>query len=486
MNKFTRIFLFFTFGTVLLISVYAFSPMSFTDNVARKTNDKFISSNLMTDKRKAESEILLGQTKYYQAIMKGNHLKIVESTEPALSGGTPDVTFEVTRETCDTLGVYYDNVDEQGNILPSGMIRLIGRYWKEGEAFKVRLTAKRMGIPLLADLGSSRPITIRESSNIASVVVEVKPPSELGTVDNTVTDVFGKSINIDDLIIKYAGENGIPPQLIKAQMDQESSFQPKWRYEPFKDAATDSGDNIFKNNMFLITQNSMGGPFPTSHENVQDTDYMHTQVKISKYLIDHWFSIYVQRGGANAPDVILGSTGDPYDLTQRWNDKWQKSLKKVKNPKEVAHNYVESLITDPTQFPGNDFDRLAQTRIWSSYGFTQLLYAMAITDGKFNKETDGRYAPTGTQYMDKKNASKYPEMLNEEDILMPRYCDRLLRNLNLLFPGRIPESEWKGKRGGVTYEGFEACWKASLYYYNTDPKYARDVWSKAQNYLPQQ
>lgn len=327
---------------------------------------------------------------------------------------------------------------------------------------------------------------IRETSQIASIVIEVERPSELGTADNTITDVFGKSINIDDLIIKYAGENGIPPQLIKGQMVQESSFEPQCRYEPFQDAQTDTDDEIFQDNKFVMTDNSTGGGFPTNHTNVQPIDYNRTQIKISKYLVDNWFSKCVRHGAtANDPDVIVGSESKPYNLTAKWIAQWNLLKGKVKNPKEAAHNYVKGLVTDATQFPGSAFNRLAQTRIVTSYGFTQLLYTMAITDGKFNKETDGRYAPTGTQYMHKTDASKYPEMLNEEDVLMPRYCDRLLRNLNLLFPGRIPESEWKGKRRGVIYEGFEACWKASLYFYNSGAGYADQVWSKAQNYLPE-
>ncbi len=388
MNKFTRLFLFLTFGTVLLIGVYSFSPLS-SDANSSKTSDKLSTSRIMVDKNKSEFEILLGQTKYYQAVMDDNWLKIIESTEPVLNGGTSDVAFEVTKETRDTLGVYYDNMDDDGNILPSGMIKLVGRYWKEGESFKVRLTAKRIGAPLLAQIGHSQLAEIRESGGVTSIVVEVERPSELGTADNTITDVFGKSINIDDLIIKYAGENGIPPQLIKAQMDQESSFEPKWRYEPFQDAQKTLKDAIFQNDKFVMTENSTGGAFPTNHTNVQPVDYNRTQIKISQYLVDNWFSIYVQRGGTNAPDVILGSESDKTDnFTAKWEAKWKEEIiLKAKNPKDLAHDFVKSLITDTKIDLGKRYDRLAQTRIVTSYGFTQMFYPTAITDGKFNKET---------------------------------------------------------------------------------------------------
>jgi hypothetical protein len=217
-------------------------------------------------------------------------------------------------------------------------------------------------------------------------------------------------------------------------------------------------------------------------------------LQISSYVVDdaNWFPKYVRRGETeNDPDIIIGSKY----FTQRWKENWDYNrANKVNKAKDVAHAYVKGLITDAMKYPGKGFDRLAQTRIVSSYGFIQLLYTMAITDGKFYKETDNRYFPTGTQYMDKTNVSKYPEMLNEQDISMPRYSDRLLRNLNFLFPGRIPQSEWRGKRvekndeGEIIntyfFDGFEANWKGSLYFYNPSPGYPDEVWNKAQNYLP--
>ncbi len=455
---------------------------------------------------KREHTILLGQTKYYYAIQDPNNsngLIIKETTtSPPVLGpeGRPDVTFDdpVAAPGSEKNPVYWEDqypiYDSENNFegsekVPDGMIRVIGRYWKQDTAYKVRLHAVNL------DDGSE-----------GAIEITVKKPAVLGHPDvsvaarnSVVTDVSGvygtPNLNLDDLIIKYAGENGIPPQLIKGQMEQEcldpetGQFEPVWRYEPFQDAQRRINDPIFQNNEFVITDNSLGGPFPSNHTNVQPMDYNRTKVRISEYLTGkNWFSVYVQRGEtANDPNIILGSESWPYYLTQKWKERWDyNSAHKVEKPKDDAHNYIKALITDPSQFPGSDFDRLAQTRIWTSYGFTQMLYATAITDGKFNPETEERYAPTGTHYMDKTNVSDYPEMLNEQDTLMPRYCDLLLKNLKKLFTDKpqIPESQWKGNRGKNAYDGFEANWKASLHLYNKRANYPDEVWSKAQKYLP--
>jgi hypothetical protein len=425
-----------------------------------------------------KATIMLGETKYYYATMGNGRLSIHETTEPQTNSALGSVMLYTYMENdSDRDPIYGDYLDSDGNDLPWGVVRLIGRYWEDGKPHKTILEAYD---------------TITGVWN--STEIEVKKPAKLGNSHSTVTDVFGTfgnpNLNLDSLIIKYAGENGIPPQLIKGQMEQEcldpstGQFEPQWRYEPFQDAKTNANDEIFRNNQFVITDNSTGGSFPSTHTNVQPVDYNRTQVKISKYLIDNWFSKYVQRGKIDKePDVIIGSKG----LTQEWEIAWDKFRRdqKTLSPKEAAHNFVKALVTDATKRPGKAFDRLAQTRIMTSYGFTQLMYTLAITDGKFNAETDGRYAPTKTQYMDKTDASRYPEMLNEQNILMPRYCDRLLRNLKKLFPpGRIPAYMWETERGG---KGFEANWKVSLQYYNKGRSgYGDEVWSKAQHYLPQQ
>ena len=130
------------------------------------------------------------------------------------------------------------------------------------------------------------------------------------------------------------------------------------------------------------------------------------------------------------------------------------------------------------------YDRVAQTRIVTSYAFAQVMYSMAIdVDGRYFKETDGRYFPTGTQYMDKLDPHRFPELLNEQNTFMPIYCDRLLRNLNWLFTHPIPASQWSTTKVGAR-RGYEANWEASLGYYNGKSGYAADVMLRSNKYSP--
>lgn len=432
---------------------------------------------------KSGHTILLGQTKYYEALYDQNDpskLDIKELSDPGQADADRvNAKFLVSRIKGKRLGVYWEYRDQNGNPLPYGLIRLVGRYWQQDISYEIGLTTST-------------------GTATGSIDIEVMKPSKLGDTYNRVVDVFGNRLNLDSLIIVYAGANGIPPQLIKGQMEVESQFKPAWRYEAFQDANTPLNSSIFQDNKFVITGNGMGPNFPPpghSTSAVAPTFYNNKGINISQYLIDNWDNYVAVGKTPDAPNIILGAENKPFFFDKTWKMKWDQIKHKVSHPRDVADNYIKSLITDQSTNLGKMFVRLAQTRIFTSYGFEQLLYTMAITDGRFYKETDGRYAPTGTQYMDKSDPSDYPEKLNEENFLMPRYSDRLLRNLNFLFPGLIPDSQWKGtlnirnKKGQIIktydFDGFEANWKGSLYYYNQGSDYADEVWSDAQKFLPQ-
>jgi hypothetical protein len=46
-----------------------------------------------------------------------------------------------------------------------------------------------------------------------------------------------------------------------------------------------------------------------------------------------------------------------------------------------------------------------------------LPFGRLFADSRFFKETDGRYAPTGTCYVDQNDKHMFPEKLNEQDFL---------------------------------------------------------------------
>ena len=431
--------------------------------------------------------ILLGETKYYYAKKKDGKLQIIETTNSKLPTGnnvvadasvwssTPVAISQSDKPNAGKrLGVYWETQkpipdDTNQTPLSAGMIRLVGRYWSKDSVYDVTLNASYQGLT-------------------ASIVVEVKKPGKLGSrVNGTVKDVFGHDISLNDSIYKYAGDNGIPPQIIKGQMLKESSFRPVWRYEPFQDVSIQGNhfyDYFSEGLPFVVTETTMGsGDSPTLHTNEKPGEYLKDPTKIATYTVKHWWDQYVQRGSGSTPDRILGSK----DLSSRWKTLYEEIKKDdTKNLNDSAarleaHNDLKDQIQDVKTPLGKSFDIIAQTRKVTSYGFTQMMYTTAAVDS-FYKETDGRYASTGTPYVDQQNTSEFPEKLNEIDFSMPRYSDFLLKCLNFQFTGRIPFFQWIGKSQTL---GFDANWKAALQKYNPgESTYAGVVLGNSKTFYP--
>ncbi|HKZ39934.1 MAG TPA: hypothetical protein VJ044_03180, partial [Candidatus Hodarchaeales archaeon] len=321
-----------------------------------------------------------------------------------------------------------------------------------------------------------------------------------------IKDVFADpngnpNLNLDSLIVKYAGENGIPPQLVKGQIEQESSFRPAWRYEPMKDLdyQTRFKERFFADGLPFVktTTHALGtGDLPSNHSYVspEQYDYSDPPKTIGGYFAANW-SKYRKRGKNGEPDSILASA----ELTRRFKELYKAPAKlnrvNIENAKQSAYNELGKELLAGKTLLAQQYHRIAQTRTVTSYGVVQLMYTMTIDKGgTFNAETGDRYALTGTQYMDKLDEHEFPEKLNEHGTTMPIYSDRLLRNLNLILAGaRIPPSQWTGSRVTThhdgtkitkTFDGFEANWKASLYYFNPGGNYGNEVVQKSQAYLP--
>ncbi len=442
------------------------------------------------------SQILLGETKYYYARKdESGNLIIEETTNPDIGTGLATVIMEdpvIAGDAVnnDKIGVYWDYFRPDGSSLDNGVIRLIGRYWKQDTTYKVRLRA------VLQSDGSS-----------ASVEIMVKKPDVLGDKNlspaarhSIVKDVFNNDVNLDSLILRYAGANGIPPQLIKGQMEKECMnphtmvFEPVWRYEPMKDLEYQQkekwSERFFPNASPFVKSSDYPrgtGDWPYDaqprHSNVFDTAYNSTAVTIGSYLAENWDK-YKKKGALGKPDTILRGI----DLSRRLEELYKPPTKlngiSDRQAKQSAYATLGKELNDAETKLAQKYDLMAQTRIVTSYGFAQVMYSMAIDDdGKYFKETDGRYFPTGTPYMEKLNSHRYPEMLNEQNTFMPIYCDRLLRNLNKLFPLPVPASQWFTTKVGQR-RGYEANWQASLRYYNGKPEYAGDVMLRSTKYSP--
>ncbi len=419
-------------------------------------------------------DILLGQTKYYWAESDPTDDKrlIINESETIPDTSTQpnalEANFSVTKDNNDDkLGVYYEYKDSTGTAIDSTMfIRFIGRYWTPTKDYKVHLYATALD---------------RRQGDIA---IEVKKPSKLGNSHPTVRDVFNNRCNLDSLIIKYAGENGIPPQLIKGQIERETHFNPDWRYEPAQDFSYQSpsiNTTVFPTNapFWKTIENPKAESWPYSHTHVTPTSYIDSVISIGAYIAgdNNTFSKY----RIINTDSIMGFK----DLTDK--------LRKIKlyyqreealeldDARKAAYDSLGREIKDTSDDIGKEYNIIAQTRIVSSYGFVQMMYTTAFGTS-FGVETNNRYGTTGTIYMARMDSTLYPEKLNEIDYAMPRYCDFLLTKLNSLFPSLIPESQWSTTNN---CNGFEACWKKAIQKYNPrDVTYSTGVMNNSKNYLP--
>lgn len=298
-----------------------------------------------------------------------------------------------------------------------------------------------------------------------------------------IEDVFGNNVNLDDIIIKYAGENGIPPQMIKGHIEKETLFKNVWRYEPFEDIyiqdrpkkkvgiVTNKDGTLLP---FVVSEAGMGGDFPTGHTNVSPTDYQRAPLKITHFLEDH-LERYVNRSKL----LVIGRQEYTQPLTSDLRLIYKEVLALGYKGKD-ARNFAIEVMKAKFHWEeyGDDYNNLyAQTRISASYGLTQMLYTTAICT-KFT-QTGSRYAPANSLFMKRSDGSSPPEKLNEINYLFPRYVDLMLQRLWTVLgkPASIPDHDWS--------MGFEEAWRRAFQMHNPfEAGYGQRVISLSQKYLP--
>jgi hypothetical protein len=411
------------------------------------------------------SDILLGETKYYTAKPdpdQFSNLIITESSSPKLGDGDKRVKFEDPQIADDAvnnekIGVYWDYLKSDGKGLDSGVVRVIGRYWKQDTTYKVKLHA------VLKELG-------REGA----VEIEVKKPAKLHDATvfskpyNTTQNIRGESLDIDALCIEYGGKIGIPPQVIKGQMFQESDhtgdrFNPSYRYEPWQDYDfvynnKQENSDAYMKQPFWVTGESPnpmgeGKDVPRDHQNVKPIYYPTEPISIADYAFQHWDEYCSQSSNTIIDSPPLTKTYREY--LEACKDAWlipfsgegQYSLAKKLIQAKIKEKYI-----DP-----------AQTRKAASYGFIQMLYTTALEQG-FN---------AGKSI----SSSLAPEELNDELIEMPFYKKFTEKNLRSLFSGNVPVSQWP--------DGWEKTWMNSFKKYNHKPEYPLSVFNNAKKFYPQ-
>jgi hypothetical protein len=446
-----------------------------------------------------KNEILLGETKYYYVANVDGWPKIRETSSTSVPedlipdfewGDEPVEVVESGLNSGKRLGVYWERgkpiPNGTGN-LPGALIRLVGRYWHADSLYKVRLTAA-------------------DPYETVSLVVEVKKPDVLGDPElldqarhSIVKDVTNSDLDLDALIIKYAGENGLPPQIIKGQIEKETSFKPAWRYEPFTDLQIQKHDfeKYFALDLPFNVLEAVPNDLPASHMNVSPTPYLRDPGRIDNLAVAHWFDRYVRRGAGADPDVILGYK----PLTRFWfSVYWTASTLMdlagvpigIPDLKRYTHDFVKARILDGTY--DRDFSKIAQTRKVASYGYVQMMYITAV-DFSW-KETGSTYGTIGRAYVDKRDATQYPEKLNEQDFLFPRYSDFTLFDLRVAITEairghkiepkkrfstqlveKLPEANWP--------TGFEQVWARTMQRHNYyEGGYSEAVMLNSKKYLP--
>ena len=426
-------------------------------------------------------KILLGETKYFQVKMEDDSLKIEEVKEPKLDGGIADNSVwgnnPVTIDSSSNkkipngkrIGVYWETEKplDNGSNEPTGIIRLVGRYWSKDSTYKFILTAKHNG-------------------KISTKKFKIQNPSKLGDKFYLSKDVFDKEFNVDSLIVKYCGQSGIPPQLIKGQMATESpktyfggkidsGFAPGYRYEPYTTEfkiRKSENDTIWPNSPFKVTKTSMGtGEAVPDHKNVKIISYPaeHTTIwdMVKKYSdLDGKCTLTTQRMYGKIDDKDNNKFNFTFygyrKIQRKCYDPILKFFQKNKenpSPEDInsANDSIAVYLRD--KWNGGLKNILAQTRIASSYGLLQILYTTAINKG-YNLDSNHR-----------------PEALNENPIFFPLALSYHSNNLiNLLGKSVEKRNNW--------ILGFDEAFKRMMELYNDNPDYVNKVIANTKYYLP--
>jgi hypothetical protein len=426
------------------------------------------------------AEILLGETKYYYATEASGQLTIHETTLPQLPSGAVgtdiwganpvSVVIADTGKSGRKMGVYWEKekripTDTTHN-LPTGMIRLIGRYWHKDSIYTVKLTT-----------GNYTPQT--------GLGIEVKKPSRLGNSQYAIDrrfsrDVFDHPIDIDSICIFYGGLYGIPPQLIKGQMEKESryianfGFSPAYRYEPYTAQFWDEVRNR-RNNPFFIT-NSICTPEPPNHQHVRDINYFTEVQSVWNVIINH---SQLMNDIPDDPHRLYGirtysdtMNFEPYErpmnIYHAFLSHYQDELGlELQEAADSARNRMIVFLRDEWDYhvPRNNkglINVTAQTRIASSYGLLQPMYTKALLFGY------------------QENNNNLPELLNVTDTMMVvamRYQKEKLRRF-VGASGEDNNNSWTDGYENGFFRGVYPRWNRIL-------SYPTEVFRNSRNYQPQ-
>ncbi|HMN18964.1 MAG TPA: hypothetical protein PKD03_15230, partial [Ignavibacteriaceae bacterium] len=384
-------------------------------------------------------EIMLGETKYF-GVKKKNEtgkIKIEEiktnyGDEPKFPADSDGWIWQKTDVwginpinivECDTcgrkMGVYWEKEKPMvnGQNLPNGLIRLVGRYWHSDSTYIVTLR------------------TLIENSEYGFVKIVVIRPSQLlseGQIPTykTSTNVLGKPFSVDSLCIYWGGLYGIPPQMLKGHMLKESHFKPSYRYEPYTNQF--NVESIVKKdqNPFIVSDLGMGKPGAkgvpnlVEHKGVRERHYIMEKTTVWSFIISNSQLIdpnspndfgRQQKGGRLKGQIANSKSYSILnDYSKIFLPDWIDSIKtrnKIKTTEELSDS-LQIIANDSARiaflkylqydWKDKDLDKIyAQTRIASSYGLLQILYTTSLSEGYdlgLNDRPENLNEPDGFKY----------------------------------------------------------------------------------------
>lgn len=252
-------------------------------------------------------------------------------------------------------------------------------------------------------------IKVTDGTNTGYAVMDVKRPDSLGSAPNA----------FDDAIIDNADRYGVPPQLIKAQIHQESTgyFNPQaYRYEPRYD-----WERI-----------SIGA--------AKRARYLLTTAPYSYYRI----AVPAENGYTA---LAQGALLDPSDISPR------NMYSLVDSNSNGYYSAWELINANPSQWPNNrpptTVDFTAQTTIASSYGLMQIMWPTALNPLKWNGGAGGQphllFDPAlnielgvsydKTNYNDTGNWDQdWEDAIGFYNVYDPNYANRVLSHEPLYMP----------------------------------------------------
>ena len=428
-----------------------------------------------------EPTILLGETKYYQAQYKNllsNELVIKEvpvdnNGIPHLNGGiamdvwhsNPVSVVNDGENYGQKMGVYWETEKPMpnGENLPTGLIRLVGRYCHSDSIYIVKLNASR-------------------NSDTGSVQIKVIKPDLLGNSNfaskwNNGIDIESNDYSIDSVCIDLAGNYGFPPQYIKGQYSIEAAYDtdleracPSYRYEPWKTQFEVQDNNTFKNGHFWVTSTSMGdGDAVPNHNNVRFMTYVTTPHSVW-YFIEQYTNIVQSPAPYGGPSLfgVKRSSDNKLIFTNYLTPRNQYKDIRIENyqnlgldPKteNAAANEsarLEFISKMSSEYSGGLNSIQAQTRVASSYGPVQLLYGTA---------TDRGYL---------QGSNNPPENLNIMNVFWPLAMNHIKILLN----------QESGNNNNNWPDGFEATLKNIYRLWNGRSGYPDEVARNIPKFLP--